>query len=128
MIKGLGIDVVEVSRIEQAMKNRRFVERVLTARERIAAMTPSYVAGRWAAKEAIAKAVGIGLRWHDVEILNEPNGLPRAFFSGDVNGDDKTIFAPSAVFRAEEISDQIRLSISHERGIAAAIAIWEELD
>ncbi|MFN8139434.1 MAG: holo-ACP synthase [Fimbriimonadales bacterium] len=127
MIKGLGIDVVEVSRIEGAMKNPRFARRILTDRECDRPLTPAYVAGRWAAKEAVAKAVGLGLRWQDIEILSAADGKPRVWFIGPIQIDDKTVLAPSALFRAEEISEQIQLSISHERGIAAAVAIWEEL-
>ncbi len=59
MIVGLGIDIVEVARIAEAMKNPRFIERILTPIEREFCTTPQKVAGRWAAKEAIAKAVGL---------------------------------------------------------------------
>ena len=102
----MGLDVVEISRIERAMVNERFLTRVLTLRERAIAKTPVRVAGRWAAKEAIAKALSIDLRWQDVEILNDERGAPVALIDG--------------------LGDRVvHLSISHERGIAAATAIVE---
>jgi len=136
MIRGIGIDVVEVKRIEKTMRNPRFIKRVLTEREIAllldksapqanqdqtstgktppsliaAALKPSSVAGRWAAKEAIAKALNRKLRWHDVEILSDEKGQPVVLLA-DTLGD---------------IGGAIKISISHERGIAAAIAICEE--
>lgn len=108
MIKGLGIDVIEVSRIEEVMRNPRFLERILTPNERQEGLNAQSVAGRWAAKEAIAKAVGTHLTWQDVEIHKNGEGVPRPrILCGAVQG-------------------AIHLSISHERGIAAAVAIWEE--
>lgn len=106
VIVGIGLDVVEVSRIERAMANERFLTRILTQRERSIARTPVRVAGRWAAKEAIAKALSIDLKWQDVEILNDDRGAPVAFIDGLGNR-------------------VVHLSISHERGIAAATAIVE---
>lgn len=138
MIRGIGIDVVEVKRIENTMRNPRFIKRILTEREIFsflnksippvkqtdalgnesksplstseARLNPSFVAGRWAAKEAIAKAINKKLRWHDVEILADETGQPV------VNLTDKAV----------RIGGAIKISISHERGIAAAVAIWEE--
>lgn len=84
MIHGIGVDIIELSRIERAMKrNARFVERILTTQERAALQTMSdsrkieYVAGRFAAKEAFVKASGIKeVSWMDVEILNASTGKP----------------------------------------------------
>lgn len=118
--------MVEVARIERLMQNPRFVKRILTASERDRPLTPSYVAGRWAAKEAIAKAVGVKLRWQDIEVINDSSGVPRVYFCAVDAHDDSVIMAPSAMFRAEEISTQVQISISHERGIAAAVAVWED--
>ncbi|HWP31323.1 MAG TPA: holo-ACP synthase [Fimbriimonadales bacterium] len=138
MIRGIGIDVVEVKRIENTMRNPRFTKRILTEREISsflnksippikqaelsgndsksppsftgAELKPSFVAGRWAAKEAIAKAINKKLRWHDVEILADETGQPVVHLTD----------------KAASIGGAIKISISHERGIAAAIAIWEE--
>lgn len=107
MILGLGIDVVELDRIEEAMKNPRFAQRILTERERQTPMPAMRLAGRWAAKEAIAKAVPIKLSWHDVEIANDDAGAP-------------SVTVTNSKWNPEW---QLMISISHERGIAAAVAI-----
>ena len=103
MITGLGVDVVEVARIRRAMKNPKFVQRILTATERGRPLTPEYVAGRWAAKEAIAKTLEPGLTWQEVEIGTEPGGKPVTAVRGrPYNG---------------------LLSITHEKSVAVAVAI-----
>jgi holo-[acyl-carrier protein] synthase len=107
MIKGVGIDVVEVARIEEAMANPRFLRRILTSSEIREGLNAQSLAGRWAAKEAIAQAVGTHLGWQDVEIANDESGAP---FTRILTG---------------TFAGQIHLSISHERGVAAAVAIWE---
>lgn len=112
MVVGLGIDLVEISRIERAMRNPRFKERILTEKEREYCRTPAQVAGRWAAKEAIAKAVGLQLQWHHVEILPDPVGQPHA----TVNSPDYDLTR----FR-------LTVSITHERAQAAAVAILERV-
>lgn len=112
MIVGLGIDLVEVVRIKRAMENPRFLERILTPTEREFSVTPSQVAGRWAAKEAIYKAIGVPLGWHDIEVLPSETGAPRATIRS-VHVD------PSRL--------RIQVSITHERNHAAAVAIVERL-
>lgn len=107
MIRGIGTDVVQIERIRKAMKNPRFVHRILTEAERAHADSAVFVAGRWAAKEAIAKAMGCSLSWQDVEVLQGSNGAPIVRWR---NG----------------WSRRIHLSISHERSVAFAVAIWEE--
>jgi holo-[acyl-carrier protein] synthase len=112
MIQSVGLDLVEVERIAGAMKNPSFLDRILTRAEREAIRTPLRVAGRWAAKEAVAKAVGLHLSWHDVEILNDALGAPVV-----------TITHPD--FKSDKV--RIHLSITHEKGHAAAVAIVEEI-
>jgi holo-[acyl-carrier protein] synthase len=73
-ILGVGLDLIEVSRIEKALKQPDFVEHILHPTEIPSAVSPEWLAGRWAAKEAIAKAVGVHLRWHDVRLHNAPFG------------------------------------------------------
>jgi holo-[acyl-carrier protein] synthase len=103
---------VEVSRIEAAMHNPRFVERILTPKERAICRSSHRIAGRWAAKEAVAKAVGMHLSWQDVEILNGPDGKPDvAIHHSDWN--------PAA--------RRIHLSITHEKGHAAAVVVLESV-
>src|ERR1041384_6589557 len=104
MIVGLGLDLVDIGRIEEAMENPRFIFRVLTDAERAMCRTPHCVAGRWAAKEAIAKAVGLQLGWQEVEILPDDTGAPRATI-------DNPAFDPVRL--------RIHVSITHERGQAA---------
>ncbi|MEM4408279.1 MAG: holo-ACP synthase [Candidatus Caldarchaeum sp.] len=120
MIRGIGVDVVEVARIQQAMRSPKFVARILTPKERKASLTPLYVAGRWAAKEAIAKAIGKNLHWHDVEILNDETGKPKVYFLKSSAKSQETY----QISTAKKLGN-IHLAISHERGVAVAVAIWE---
>ncbi len=110
MLIGLGLDLVSIARIERAMRRPRFVERVLTPLERDYCRTPTQVAGRWAAKEAVAKAVGRPLGWHDVEVLPDDRGRPVARTSAGV-------LAPGW---------RLHVSISHETTHAAAVAVLED--
>jgi holo-[acyl-carrier-protein] synthase len=108
----VGLDIDEVARIEHAMSRPAFVERILTPKERAICNTPAKVAGRWAAKEAIAKAVRIKLRWQDVEILPNAAGAPVA----QIHSLD-----------FDSYRNRLHLSITHERHYAAAVAIVEEV-
>ncbi len=92
MIIGIGTDIVEVARIELAIvrQGERFIEKIFTQNEieyctRYQRSVLHY-AGRFAAKEAILKAAGTGLRppftWHDIEIINLPEGQPHAHLHG----------------------------------------------
>jgi len=112
MIVGLGIDLVEITRIEEAMQNPRFQERILTRKERDYCITPFHVAGRWAAKEAVAKAVGVHLGWQEVEILPNDMGVPTAQITS---------------MHFDPIRFRIHVSITHERTHAAAVAVLEKL-
>ena len=89
MIIGIGIDIIEIRRIERAL-TPRFIERVFTPRE-ITYCEPSRrtekYAARFAAKEAARKAIGAAtpvtaLSWHDVEIISSSEGAPQIFFYG----------------------------------------------
>ena len=90
LIIGIGTDIVEIERMARAIKRESFVKRVFTAaeteycRSRRAGMAASF-AGRFAAKEAIMKALGTGLRegkLTELEILNDELGCPRVNMSG----------------------------------------------
>jgi holo-[acyl-carrier protein] synthase len=109
MIIGIGLDLVEIARIRKAMRNPRFLERVLTPRERATSIAPEEVAGRWAAKEAATKALGRRVMWHHVEILNEPSGKPVMTIAPER-------LAPGA---------QAFVSITHERDYASAVVVLE---
>ena len=99
---------------------QRFLDRVLTPAERHLAepiRNPvQFVAGRWAAKEAILKMIGTGWRgqisWNDMEILPDELGQPHVTLSGE-----------TARIAAEKGITRVLLSITHTRGNAAASAI-----
>lgn len=116
-----GIDIVEVGRFALAARRRgeRFWNRLFTKVERDLAFRrrnrDQFWAGRFAAKEAVLKALGTGLgaaRWHDVEVQKGPRGEPVIVLQGAV--------AERA--RQEGIS-RILVSISHTRSYAVASAI-----
>ncbi len=107
MILGVGIDIVDVRRIMRAMDNPRFVKRILTPRERALGSGPEFVAGRWAVKEAVAKALSRSLNWHEVEVLRDALGGP-------------LVTAPIP------LGTRLHVSISHERDHAVGLAVWEQ--
>jgi holo-[acyl-carrier protein] synthase len=116
----LGIDIVRVERIRAALERfgARFSARVLTERERrYVRDRPETFAGRWAAKEAVSKVLGLGVRgigWRDIEIERLPTGQPAVLLHG------------RAAARAEQLAmGRIALSISHEHDYAIAIAQGE---
>ena len=98
MIKGIGLDIVEIERIAKAMaRTERFKNRILSERELALFTTHStsrkveFLAGRFAAKEAFSKALGTGIgstcKLHDIEILRGDAGNPVLYFKGElVNG------------------------------------------
>lgn len=88
MIKGIGIDIIEINRIARAVhKNTRFVRRILTEKEHVRydklpneRRKLEFLAGRFAAKEAFAKAMGTGigkLSFQHIEILSDEHGAPK---------------------------------------------------
>jgi len=113
----LGIDIIKVERIRAALAKfgRRFPRRVLTDREdRYVRDRPETFAGRWAAKEAVSKVLGLGVRgigWRDIEIERLPTGQPSVRLHG------------RAAARAEQLGmGRIAVSITHEAEYAVAIA------
>jgi holo-[acyl-carrier-protein] synthase len=120
-ILGTGVDIIEIGRIENAIKNPAFVNRVYTANEieyfASRGGNPCHAAGNFAAKEAVLKALGTGLRdigWKDIEILRDTLGKPFVILYG------------SAKSMAEEAGiKSVHVSISHSRGNAIAQAIVE---
>lgn len=113
----LGIDIIKVERIAAALKRfgDRFPRRVLTdAEQRYVRNRPPNFAGRWAAKEAVSKVLGLGVRgvgWRDIEIVRLPTGAPSVRLHGRARA------------RAEQLGmDRIAVSISHEGDYAVAIA------
>lgn len=114
MIRGIGLDVCQVARFEVAAGRRGLLERVFTPAEQDASV--QRMAGRFAAKEALAKALGApaGLAWHDVEVDRDQAGRPYFRFSGTV-----------AARLAELGIETVHLTITHDAGIAAAVVICE---
>jgi holo-[acyl-carrier protein] synthase len=113
----LGIDIIQVARIKATLARfgRRFARRVLTeAEDRYVRDRPQNFAGRWAAKEAVSKVLGLGVRgvgWTEIEIQRLPTGQPSVRLHG------------RAERRAEQLGmERIAVSISHEAEYAVAIA------
>ena len=93
MIVGVGVDVVEIARVARALdRHPRFAERVFTKAEREASArrgvgAVAYLAKRWAAKEAISKALGVGLSgfsYTDIEVVNLRSGAPTVNVRGEL--------------------------------------------
>jgi len=113
----LGIDIIKVDRIAAALRRHgdRFPRRVLTeAEQRYVRNRPQNFAGRWAAKEAVSKVLGLGVRgvgWRDIEIARLPTGQPEVRLHGRARA------------RAEQLGmGRVAVSISHEGEYAVAIA------
>jgi holo-[acyl-carrier protein] synthase len=113
----LGIDIINVARIRGTLAKfgRRFARRVLTeAEDRYVRDRPETFAGRWAAKEAVSKVLGLGVRgigWTEIEIERLPTGQPNVRLHR------------RAAARAEQLGmGRIAVSISHEAEYAVAIA------
>lgn len=112
-----GVDIVEISRIQGALERHgeRFLQRVYTEREidRYAKRTNS-LAARWAAKEAVAKALGCGIGeigWTDIEILDE-NGAPHVHLHGN-----------ATILAAELGLSGWSVSLSHTAEMAIAFVV-----
>lgn len=113
----LGVDIIKIDRIVAALRKhgRRFPLRILTpAEDAYVRDRPENLAGRWAAKEAVSKVLGLGVRgvgWREIEIVRLPTGQPT------VQLHDR------ALVRAQQLGmERIAVSISHERDYAVAIA------
>lgn len=119
-LSGLGVDIIEIDRIRDAIvKNPRVLNRLYTEREladyRARGSRAETLAGKFAAKEAVAKALGTGIRgfrWTDVEILPDEQGKPCCTLLG-------TAFAAA---EAKGIRT-VMISIAHNRTTAMANAL-----
>jgi holo-[acyl-carrier protein] synthase len=115
VIVGIGTDVVDLARLERSF------ERTPTLRARL--FTPSEaelplesLAARFAAKEALAKALGApgDLSWHDAEVVSDVSGWPSFELRGSV------------AERAEQLGvERVHLSLSHDSGVAIAFVVLE---
>src|SRR5262249_54824690 len=125
MIAGVGVDIVDISRLERAIQEYgdRFVNRVFTRREieycELVARRAERYATRFAAKEAARKAIGaatpvVSLSWRDVEIISSSEGAPQLHFHG----------------RAAKIVEELKItrahvSLSHAQEQAVAFVVLE---
>jgi holo-[acyl-carrier protein] synthase len=121
VIVSVGIDVVLVERFAKALERTPLLaDRLFTDSERTTSSnsprSPESLAARFAAKEAVAKALGAptGMRWHDCEVVTDPDGRPWLTVSGTV-----------AAVAAERGVNRWHLSLSHDGGIASAMVVAE---
>nr|NLI51327.1 holo-ACP synthase [Propionibacterium sp.] len=114
MIVGVGVDVCSVDRFSAAAARPGFLERVLHPDER--AGSAASQAGRWAVKEAFAKALGApsGLAWLDCHVIRTESGRPVVETTGTVRS------------RMTELGvSTVHVSISHDAGVALAMVVCE---
>jgi len=121
VIVAVGIDVVLVERFQRALERTPLLaDRLFTEAERLTLRgnprSVESLAARFAAKEAVAKALGApaGLSWHDCEIVTDPDGRPWLTVSGTV-----------ANAARERGITRWHLSLSHDGGIASAMVVGE---
>jgi holo-[acyl-carrier protein] synthase len=112
---GVGIDVVDLERFAESLaRTPGLGERLFTPEEASRGMAS--LAARFAAKEALAKALGApgNLAWHDAEVVSEESGRPVFLMRGTVAA------------RADEVGAvHVHLSLSHDAGIASAVVVLE---
>ncbi|MEW6509723.1 MAG: holo-ACP synthase [Bacteroidota bacterium] len=122
MVRGIGVDIIEIDRIKKSVETigDHFVQKVYTPSE-IAycdakAHRYQHYAARFAAKEALSKALSTGwageFRWKDVEITNEPSGQPRITLHGSL--------------RAHLAGATVMLSMSHSDSHVVAMVVIED--
>jgi holo-[acyl-carrier protein] synthase len=122
MVYGIGVDLVKIRRIEEAVNrwSQRFLNRIFTPIEQEYSYRQKqpflHLAGRFAVKEAVLKALGTGLRsgvrWVEIEVVNQPSGKPEVRVSGKV----KKLLQQHRI-------DAIHVSISHDTDYAVGQAV-----
>ena len=125
-IIGIGVDIIQNSRIKKAIKNKYFVNRIFTKSEisgsKIRNDKTNYFAKRFAAKEAFIKSIGIGIRkginFKDIYVINDKSGKPNIKFSNKVN---KLIIKK---FKTRNF--YIFLSLSDEKNYSIAFVIIQK--
>lgn len=114
-VLGVGIDVVDIARFGETLQRTPAMrERLFTEAERERPLAS--LAARFAAKEALAKALGAptGMGWLDAEVVNEPSGNPMFDITGSV------------LARANDLGVvHVHVSLSHDAGIASAVVVLE---
>ena len=120
MIVGIGVDVVDIARFERALRRTPVLQgRLFAESEQVkdgAPMPLRSLAGRFAAKEALIKALGdsTGVTWHDMRVVNNELGNP----SFELHNSTRTIAEGRGI-------TAIHLSMSHDAGIAIAYVVAE---
>ncbi|MFT4220535.1 MAG: holo-ACP synthase [Microbacterium sp.] len=115
MILGIGVDLVDIPRFERSLsRTPRLLPRLFSPAERL--LRPRSLAARYAAKEALIKALGGSddVHWTEIEIVSEPSGRPRFALSGST----------AAAVAARGIAT-VHLTMSHDAGLAIAYVIAE---
>jgi len=122
MVRGIGVDIIEIDRIRESVDRLGdlFLSKIFTTREIAYASGKAnrfqHLAARFAAKEAVAKALSTGwsgeFRWKDVEVMNEQGGQPRITLTGKL----RDVLAAST----------IHLSMSHSDTHVVAVVVIEE--
>lgn len=123
MIVGIGCDIIEIERIARAIKSESFIRRVFTAEEtaycqRRGHQAAASFAARFAAKEAVLKALGTGLRegsLQEIAVDNDGLGKPLVQLSGHF-----------AMLAKQLGVKNIQISLSHSRELATAYVIMED--
>ncbi|CAN7190051.1 holo-ACP synthase [Microbacterium sp. LjRoot45] len=115
MIVGIGVDLVDIPRFERSLERTpRLMDRLFAPAER--ALRPPSLAARYAAKEALIKALGgsDGVHWTDIEVASEPSGRPVFALTGET----------AATVAARGIRT-VHLSLTHDAGVAIAYVVAE---
>jgi holo-[acyl-carrier protein] synthase len=114
-VVGIGVDVVDISRFEQSLARTPTLSQRLFAESERDLPLPS-LAARFAAKEALAKALGApkGLQWHDAVVVTDESGRPTLDLTGTV---------AAAAQRAGVVA--VHVSLSHDAGSAVAMVVAE---
>ncbi len=125
VVPGIGVDVVDVERMKFALertpriRQRLFTEQEITYCEKFRFAERHY-AGRWAAKEAVTKALGCGLiQWNGVEVLRLPRQAPTVRIFGKIER-----FAEMVGVR----QDELHISITHSELSAVAVCIVRQTE
>ena len=120
MIVGVGVDVVDLVRFERAaLRTPQVIDRLFAQSEQAASgrvLSLRSLAGRFAAKEALIKALGSSddVRWHDLRVVSDEQGNPSFALAG-----------PVATRAAARGISHFHLSITHDAGIAMAFVVAE---
>ena len=120
-ILGIGVDIINNSRIKKSIKNKIFINRIFTNNEILIAKKikdkSSYFSKRFAAKEAFAKSIGIGFRknlnFKDISVINDKLGKPSFIISEKIKKVIKKQFKISSFNFFLSISDEKKYSIAY---------------